>query len=398
MANVPLRPILSMVGSAQHKLAKFLNFVLEPVTKKFSRHTIKDSFTFVEALKGLKVDNTYMASFDVKSLFTSVPLNEVINICANELYQESNIELSKENFIALMKMATSETQFSFNNNMYSQIDGVAMGSPLGPTLANIFMGHLEHIYFNSNDMPIMYFRYVDDCFVVFNNISDCNRMFNAFNNLHKAIKFTMETEVENKLPFLDVMIERSDNKLITSIYRKLTFKGQYINFQSFCSVKRKTNLIRTLCDRAAKICSPERLKTELEYISKILQENGYPEKLIRKVMEQRLNTEVKQKVMDPDLRVLYLKLPFVGEQSYLTETKLKKSTKECYKTIQTRLVWCSKPNFTPATKDHIQVINKSKVVYHYQCHCDNDYVGQTARRLMERVREHVPPHRVYSGS
>ena len=74
-----------MVNSAQHKLAKFLNSCLEPVLKHFSSYCLKDSFTFVDKIKEMEANNTFNASFDVKILFTNVPLEEVIEICADTL-------------------------------------------------------------------------------------------------------------------------------------------------------------------------------------------------------------------------------------------------------------------------------------------------------------------------
>ena len=154
--DVPLRPILSMISSPQHKLAKYLNVLLQPVIAKFSKYNIQDSFEFAKKIRSTSSSNTFMASFDVRSLFTNVPLLETINICADFLLEENILvtvddsfyldvlfgeehepELTKEGFIELMKLATSKTEFSINNCMYRQIDGVAMGSPLGPTLANV---------------------------------------------------------------------------------------------------------------------------------------------------------------------------------------------------------------------------------------------------------------------
>ena len=81
-----------------------------------------------------------MASFNVKILFTNVPLKEVIYICTYKLYLLKKPTLSKENFVKLLKIATCDVRFSFNNDMYTQHVVVAMESPLVPTLANIFMG------------------------------------------------------------------------------------------------------------------------------------------------------------------------------------------------------------------------------------------------------------------
>ena len=81
--NIPLRPILSMVNSEQHKLAKFLDLSLEPVLKHFLAYCLKDSFTFVDNIKEMEANNTFIVSFDVKSLFTNVLLEEVIEICVD---------------------------------------------------------------------------------------------------------------------------------------------------------------------------------------------------------------------------------------------------------------------------------------------------------------------------
>ena len=389
--GIPLRPILSLVGSAQHKLAKFLNFMLQPVTEKYSKFTIKDSFTFAEEIKKTPADDTYMVSFDVKSLFTNVPLAETINICAQVLFKENNnLTITKSNFVSLMTMATSAIQFSFNNEMYCQTDGVAMGSPLGPTLANIIMGHLECEYFKCNQRPISYFRYVDDCFILFRNKDECEKMFADFNNLHPSIKFTLESEENNKLPFLDILVERNNGEFLTSIYRKSTFTGQYINYHSFGTIKRKINLIRTLCERAIKICSPTYLEQELNSISKILVDNGYPEELINKTINRRLKLKAVEPEYGPIAEAVPIKLPFIGRRSYSIGKEMSTLVKNCYNSANVRVIFSSEPNFTPASKDPIHLVDKSMVVYHFVCHCGNDYIGQTSRRFIERRKEHTP--------
>ena len=145
--NIPLRPILSMVRLAQHELAKWLGEVLQPVLDSLSRFLVKDSFTFAESI-GAKTptsEDNIMSSFDIKSLFTNVPLTETIEICAHLLHH-TDLEqpmISEHVFVELMNTATREVEFIFNNMMYVQTDGVAMGSPLGPALANIFVGYHE---------------------------------------------------------------------------------------------------------------------------------------------------------------------------------------------------------------------------------------------------------------
>ena len=84
-----------------------------------------------------------MASLDVDSLFTNIPLDETIDLCVDDLYQSSNLiqGLSKDEFKDLLSMATKQSWFIFNDELHKQVDGVAMGSPLGPSLANAFLCH-----------------------------------------------------------------------------------------------------------------------------------------------------------------------------------------------------------------------------------------------------------------
>ena len=129
--------------------------------------------------------------------------------------------------------------------------------PLGPTFANIFMCFLEEKLFSNpiEFQPSYYKRYVDDTIVMFTNPDDRHRFLDLINSLHSNIKFTMETEREGKLPFLDVYISREDDHFITTVYRKSTFSGLGLNFYSFTDRQFKINSCRTLIFRAFKICS-----------------------------------------------------------------------------------------------------------------------------------------------
>ena len=120
--------------------------LLQPVLERFSSHCILDLFTFSKTMQNLDIDpNVFMRSFDVSSLFTNVLLDETIKICSKALYDQSDSRpvIPKDSFVELMKSATSSVEFSFNNTIYKQTDGVAMGSPLGPSLADIFVEYYE---------------------------------------------------------------------------------------------------------------------------------------------------------------------------------------------------------------------------------------------------------------
>ena len=236
-ARLPnFRPIVFSIGTYNYNLYKYLCELLSPILP--NEHCTKDIFTFVEELKEVNINDKFLVSFDVTSLFTNIPLKETIKL-AVDLIKTSypNLKISSEDLTKLFKFATCEAHFLFNGKFYNQIDGVAIGSPLEPVLANLFMGHNEKLCIEDfqGPSPSHYKRYVADIFSVFNNSFKTKGFFNYINIRHPNIKFTMETEVNKIIPFLDVLINNSQNILKTSTYHKSTYSGLLLNYTSSTS-------------------------------------------------------------------------------------------------------------------------------------------------------------------
>ena len=265
-----------------------------------------------------------------------------------------------------------------------------MGSPLGPTLANIFMGYLESKMVDELTSQTLYIRYMDDCLVISQSEKANENLFRKLNSLHEKISFTKEVEINSEIPFLDILIKKSNNGFLTSLYRKPSFTGQYLHFQSFCSKRRKINLVRTLYHRACMICSPEMLKTETEKIKKILVGNGYPLELINRVIKLYDDKRGKPKLFGPDKYPAVLKLPYLGNASRLFEKKVQEIVQKNYNQVKPRIIFVSKPVISLKLKDPIPTLNKSCIVYKFKCFCDKSYIGQTTRHLRTRLNEHIP--------
>ena len=134
---------------SQYKCARLASRAFKAV--RYSTELALRCKSFAKTMQNLDIDlNVFMCSFDAYSLFTNVPLDETIKISSEDLYDDSDLQplIPKDVFVELMKSATSSVEFSFNNTMYKQTDGLAMESSLGPTLANIFVGYYGEALFS----------------------------------------------------------------------------------------------------------------------------------------------------------------------------------------------------------------------------------------------------------
>ena len=119
--------------------------------------------------------------------------------------------LSKTEFKELLSVATKDSHFIFDDTLYEQINGVAMGSPLGPTLANTFLVYHEKNWLENCPVeyrPLYYRRYVDDIFVLFNSAEHLKRFYSYLNSRHLNLSLTIENKKDNRMSFLDVHIIR----------------------------------------------------------------------------------------------------------------------------------------------------------------------------------------------
>ena len=323
----PFRPILSAIKTPSYNIAKHLVPILEPITT--NQFTIKNSFEFAKEV--IEQDSgLFMASLDVKSLFTNIPLEETINISCDSLFgSEAKINnFSRNDFEKLLRVALQNNFFNFDGKTYKQTDGLAMGSPLGPSLANAFLCFHETIWLNDcpeDFNPVYYRRYVDDIFALFRSPDHLEKFTSYLNSKHKNIKFTYEKESNDSLPFLDILISRSENGIKTSVYHKPTFSGVYSKFNSFIYDQYKIGLIFTLLFRTFSIVPDfSRFHTEVSHLKDILRKNAFPIKLVDNCIKTFLNKKFLHTpvALTVDKKELSITLPYLGNLSLAIRTRL----------------------------------------------------------------------------
>ena len=390
------RPIVNTVGSPYYSIGQYLAKLLNPLTH--NELTLKDSFDAAEKIRQLPntlFDDGYMfVSFDVESLFTSVPLTRTIDIILKRVYEDKLLtpKINKRNLKKLIYDTCTKTSFLCNGKFYDQINGVSMGSSLAPVLANIIMTELEEKVIQpsiSNGKIRFYGRYVDDTLLVVkpDDISEIHELLNKFD---PNLKFTVDT-FENEVPhFLDLKLCNDG----LEIYRKDTNTGLYTNFNSYVPWHYKIAWIKSLVTRAKIICSKNKLKREITNIKKFISWNGFPKSIGKRLIDQSLrkDSETEGKATEPQVRI-WFRAPYFGDKGeQLIKSCIKKLKRHMRKETSVYFYVkydTTKLSYFTNSKDMIPTLSKSFVVYHFSCPgCDAKYIGKTERTLFERTNEH----------
>ena len=141
--------------------------------------------------------------------------------------------LTKPQLKKLLIWTTKTTTFQFNKQYYKQTNGIAMGSPLAPLLADLCMNWIIDQTKQIRPQPALFYRYVDDCFALFSNQKEVLNFYQLLKMIYPNIQFTYEAAENHQMFFLDVWIDSTEGILKLSTYRKPTNTGLYINWQSF---------------------------------------------------------------------------------------------------------------------------------------------------------------------
>jgi hypothetical protein len=365
---------------------------------------LEDTYDFVNKVRNIDLNtDRYIVSLDVESLFTNVPTLETIEILLDLAFKEGVTtfhDFSEEELKRLLIVCTQESHFQFDGKYYDQIDGVAMGSPLGPLFANAFMSNFERKHMNRlNELGIKkWWRYVDDIFASLEKKEQADEILEFLNEQHPNIRFTIEHEENNRLPFLDTAVVRREGRYTTSLYRKKTFTGVYLNWSSLTARRYKIGLIRCLAERIWRIVNdPEERLIELDKLKTILERNEYPPEIVNNTITKFLEKKAyEENPVESEKGIefkRFLKLPYVNRKCEDFAFRLKSTIEEYYPQVEFNVAFQSPMTIGKMLpfKDNVKnVQDRSLVVYSLKCTtCGAEYIGKTERILCHRIKEHM---------
>ena len=406
--DVPLRPIVAMIGSPYDKvgieMSKWLG-KLDASKINCRSKLVVDTLT----KNGYRVPTGYqVVSLDVESLYTNVPITEAIELATNLIYEQDDTPpFDKETCRELLKLCCSNTIVNVNGKIYTQTDGLSMGSKIAPMLANIWLANLDGVI---KDDAELYYRYMDDiCTLV--QIGQEDNLLNRVNGIHPNLRFTMEKlHVDEQdgdklghISFLDIKITVwNDRSITTEWYRKETSTDVVMNWFSSAPMKYKVNIVYGLVNRFWDTCSTYKSFTSgLDEAKKILIKNQYPEEwvdskigmVVEKIFKEKSNpnkSKNKTKEVSNATEEVVRRKVFLKYKGLATE-KLAKELSKIHVPIQIIYTLDKLRSYVSQLKNKTDKYNQSNLVYQFKCGFCNEeptYIGYTERLLRERITEH----------
>ena len=404
--NNPLRPIISQVTTPTYNLAKFINKIITPFMP--TKYSLRSTNDFIDLIHSKKCQGT-LASLDVESLFTNVPIDETIDIILAYTYDHDSLpppKISRKILKQILEICTKKAPFRTpNGDLYLQTYGVAMGSPLGPTFANFYMGHLEEKVLNNLEKPpYTYARYVDDIFMEIDDLKQLLDLKSQFEN-NSVLKFTYEMNLDNKLPFLDVLVDTSNNVFDTKVYRKPTSYDTCLNAESECIERYKKSVITSYLNRAYKVTKTWKdFHDEIIYVKQTLINNNFSNNIVDTSINRFVESKMKKQNESDQISTISLFYKAQMHENYKIDERILKdiignniTCKDPHQQLRFLIYYKDNKTSNLVMRNNLNseycAAGQTNVVYEFECpfpHAKVEtYIGMTASTLHRRLESHT---------
>lgn len=422
--DVPLRPIVSGVQGPTTLLCKLLCDILTAAYDTNNNYYIKDTFTFANFVNDMHVpQNHEIISLDVINLFGNISRDVVIKVL-NERWgtidphfncpKISSSPKRKQLFIEMILFTLDNNYFTYEDRFYKQIFGCAMGSKLSPILAQYVMDYLLDTSIPKLSFNLVFIKKFVDDLILLLPTHGIQEILDTFNSFDEHIKFTVERESDNAVPFLDTRVIRREDKILLDWYQKPTASGRYINFWSDHTNKVKINFIKQMKNRILKISHHTFVQKNLNKLKSLLLQNSYPVTLVNKILyatagplppgevpqtspgeNPNINPEVAEVVIEGDNQQTEVVNPEGIDCSFGSLPSITGLTLNLIRTFHNENIKIAVRNIKKGSslfsqlKSKIPLKFQSGVVYCVKCvTCDSNYVGQTSQWLSSRLALH----------
>ncbi|XP_055527748.1 uncharacterized protein LOC129720313 [Wyeomyia smithii] len=204
----------------------------------------------------------------------------------NQIKQNTNINLDL--FLEIVEFCIDSSYFRYNNQHYQQIFGTAMGNPLSPVLADLVMENLLDSVLRILDFkPPFIWKYVDDLMMSIPP-DKIQQDMDIFNKHNPHIQFTYELGIDKRIPFLDMLLIRTDDQQIkTEWFMKPIASGRLLNYNSQHPLHQKINVAMNFINRV------QRLSTNLKHaeITQTSQSQQLPERSTAQTYKPETTTQ-----------------------------------------------------------------------------------------------------------
>ena len=217
----PCRPIVSNSGANTEMISAFVDHYSKHLVKDLKSY-VQDSPHFLRILeeenqKGPQSMNTFPVTIDVTALYTSIPAKgesggmKSFEKALNGRPSQEKINMPTDFLLECLDTVLSGNIFTFNEDLFIQRIGTAMGTRVAPTYACLFMGDFEKVFLEekwSGTQPKLWKRFIDDVFFLWSDsVENLELFMEEINSHHEYIKFTANYDTDSKsVPFLDMQV------------------------------------------------------------------------------------------------------------------------------------------------------------------------------------------------
>ena len=298
----PCRPIISNSGSQTELISALVDYHSKHEVKKLPSY-VEDSPDILRIFENennnyKQTEGSFPVTVDVTALYTSIPAEgehggiQAFEKAMNQRPADDIKQIPTHFLIKLLELVLHGNIFEFDDQLYRQIIGTAMGTRVAPTYACLFMGWLEEKILKTwkGTKPYLWKRYIDDIFFIWRGSeAELVTFIEHLNKAHPSIKFTSTYNTETKtIPFLDMQITIDEEGIIqTDLYTKDTARAQYLLRQSCHPGHITQNIPYSMALRLLRLCSKkERLAMRLQELTTNLKSRYYNEKILKKTFER----------------------------------------------------------------------------------------------------------------